>query len=600
MKNNTKKHVTYHWHYIVAQILQHRRPLAIANLFALLATLVSVPLPLLIPLLVDEVLLDQPNHLTQITLSFFPSEWVTPIFLILLFTFISILLRLLWLIFGVLQARQFTLISKDVIYQLRNDLLGKLRKTAMEEYETLGSGAVSTRFVVDMETIDTFIGATISRFIIGVLTLIGVTVVLLWIHWPLALFILLLNPLVIYFTLLMGKRIKNMKKAENQAFEAFQQTLTETLDAMQQIRASNRESHFFKRLSHHAYDIKKYAGHFSWKSDAVARSSFLIFLIGFDIFRALGIILVLSSSLSIGEMLAVFSYLWFMMNPVQDVLGIQVAWFGAKAALQRINQLEQLTNEPVYPHTHNPFSHQKTVSIRAENIQFSYNNKQVILNDINLTIPAGSKVALVGASGGGKSTFVQILLGLYQPQQGMFYFNEIPSTQIGLDIIRENIATVLQRPALFNTSIRNNLTLGETVSDEACWKALEIAQLKTTIEQLEQGLDTPTGKEGVRLSGGQRQRLAIARMVLSDPKVVILDEATSALDTETEEKLHTAMNNFLRNKTTLIIAHRLSAVRQADYIFVFEDGHIIEQGQHQALVTNNGLYQRLYGEMEQG
>lgn len=600
MKNNTSQNIKYHWSYIFSQIIRHRRPLMIANLFAILATMASVPLPLLIPLLVDEVILNQPKHLTDIALAIFPAEWVTAIFLVLFFTALSIFLRLLWLALSVLQARQFTLISKEVIYQLRKDLLGKLRKTSIKEYETLGSGAVSARFVVDMETIDNFIGISISRFIIGILTLLGVTLVLLWIHWQLALFILLFNPLVIYFTVLMGKKIKDMKKDENQAFECFQQTLTETLDAIQQIRSSNRDRYFFNKLSDHAYNIKKYAGQFTWKSDAVTRSSFLIFLVGFDIFRALGTVLVLVSHLSLGEMLAIFSYLWFMLNPVQDVLGIHVAWFGAKAALNRVNQLELLKEEPVYPHTNNPFRQQQTVSIRAENIQFSYNDKQSILNNISLSIAAGSKIALVGASGGGKSTFIQVLLGLYQPQQGCFYFNDIPSTQIGFDIIRENVATVLQRPALFNATIRNNLTLGETVSDASCWQALEIAQLKTTIEQLEQGLDTQVGKDGMRLSGGQRQRLAVARMVLSNPKVVILDEATSALDTETEEKLHQAMSRFLHNKTTLIIAHRLSAVRQADHIFVFENGHIIEQGQHQQLVKNKGLYQRLYGEMEQG
>ncbi len=191
---------------------------------------------------------------------------------------------------------------------------------------------------------------------------------------------------------------------------------------------------------------------------------------------------------------------------------------------------------------------------------------------------------------------MQVLLGLYQPQQGQLYFDGVPVTEIGLDVVREHVATVLQQPALFNDTVRANLTLGRELPDEKLWEALHIAQLEDSIREQPQGLDTIVGRQGMRLSGGQRQRLAIARMILSNPSVVILDEATSALDMETEQKLHAAMSEFLKARTTLIIAHRLSAVRQADHIFVFEDGGISEQGSHQQLLAQDGLYRKLYGE----
>jgi ATP-binding cassette subfamily C protein len=200
----------------------------------------------------------------------------------------------------------------------------------------------------------------------------------------------------------------------------------------------------------------------------------------------------------------------------------------------------------------------------------------------------------VGASGGGKSTLVQVILGLYPPQSGMVYFDEVPVTDIGLDVVRDNVATVLQHPAMLNDTVRANLTLGRDYPDDELWRALEVAQLSEVVAQLPKQFDTIIGRQGLRLSGGQQQRLAVARMVLSDPKVVILDEATSALDNEIESRLHAALNTYLEQRTTLIIAHRLSAVRQADRVYVFEDGHIIEQGSHDELMAGDGLYRKLY------
>ena len=600
--NNT----AYNWQTLKELVLQHKKPLVFAHLVAIIATLLLVPIPLLMPILVDEVLLDKPGLLLSLVDSIFPTSWQTPTSYIVLFTILTLFLRVGGLSLLVVQTRAFTLIAKDITYNIRRDLLGRINNISMSEYETLGSGTISSHFVVDIETIDKFIAETVSKFIVSLLLVIGIIAVLFWLHWQLALIIIFLNPLVVFVTIKLGKSIKNLKKNENTAFELFQQSLTETLDGIQQIRASNREQFFFSRLADQAKQVRDHSAQFSWRSDAASRLSFLVFLTGFDIFRAVAMVTVIVSDLSIGQMFAVFGYLWFLMNPVQDVLNINYAWFGAKAALTRINALAGLKAEPSYPHEVNPFDNQNTVSVRAENISFGYGGRtgegdsgergKEVLKDINLTIPAGKKIALVGASGGGKSTFVQVLLGLYQPQKGMLYFNDEPITKIGLDVVRDNVATVLQHPALFNDTVRMNLTLGQKINDDALWKALEIAQLKETVEELQNGLNTTVGKQGVRLSGGQRQRLAIARMVLSEPKVVILDEATSSLDTETERNLHRALSEFLKDKTTLIIAHRLTAVRQADHIFVFEDGRIIEQGNHADLLKNDGLYRRLYGE----
>ena len=587
----------YTWHAIYKIALEHKKALVYSHVIAILATVASVPVPLLMPLLVDEVLLNKPGWVIKLINPLFPIEWHLPVLYITVILVVSLLLRVIASIFNIIQARHFSCISKDIIFRIRRNMISHLQTISMSEYESLGTGTVVSYLVKDLDTIDTFIGTTVSKLLVGVLTIIGTAVILLWMHWQLGLFILLLNPVVIYFTRVVGSRVKDLKSKENSAYEIFQQSLTETLEAIHQIRASNREQHYCQQLIESARSVNEFSAAYAWKSDAASRLSFLVFLFGFDIFRACAMLMVFYSDLSIGEMLAVFGYLWFMMAPVQEILGIQYAFYAAKAALIRINRLNALKQEPYYPHLKNPFLNKKTVAIRVDNLHFSY-GEETILNGIQLKIKAGEKVALVGASGGGKSTLIQTLIGLYLPSQGQISFDNVPIEQIGLEIVRENVVTVLQHPVLFNDTIRANLTLGKSVSDEVLWKALAIAQLKEAVKDLEQGLDTVVGRLGMRLSGGQRQRMAIARMVVADPKVVILDEATSALDSETEYNLHQAMAAFLKGRTTIIIAHRLSAVKQADHVYVFEQGVICEQGRHETLIQNKGLYAKLYGEYQ--
>ncbi len=588
----------YSWSEVVGMVLEHRSELVKANIIAILGTFISVPIPLLIPLIVDEVLLEKPGPGVPFMNSLFPEAWHSPLLYIGVILLLTMLMRLASLILGVWQMRQFTIISKDVTFRIRRSLLKRLERVSMAEYETLGSGTVASHLVTDIDAVDSFLGVATSKFLVAVLSIVGTAVVLLWMHWQLAIVILLINPIVIWITTIFGHKVKALKRRENSAYQAFQESLAETLDAIQQIRASNRETHYIQRIIGKADRIRQHSAAFTWKSDAAQRLSFTTVLFGFDFFRALSMVMVLFSGLSIGQMLAVYAYLWFMMAPLQEILAIQYAYNGAKAALERINQLIRMDLEPRFPHNRDPFTGAITTDLRLEQICFRYGDGPRVLDNLSLTIQAGEKVALVGASGGGKTTLVQIILGLYPPESGSIYFNGIPVTEIGMDKVREHVATVLQQPALFNDTVRINLTLGRPCSDKKLWQALQIAQLDETISELDNGLDTLVGRDGIRLSGGQRQRLAIARMVLTNPKLVILDEATSALDTTTEQHLHQALQSFLKDRTTLIIAHRLSAVKQADRALVFEAGKIIEQGSHEELINNQGLYASLYGRQE--
>ncbi|WP_217522360.1 ABC transporter ATP-binding protein [Vibrio metschnikovii] len=594
----TNNHDTISRSWLITQVKKHQRPLLYANFIAIVATLISVPIPLLMPLMVDEVLLNQPAGGLALMDTILPTDWQTPTGYILFTLLLVVLMRTGSQLLNIVQSRQFTRVSKTVTYQMRCKMIDKLGRISIRQYETRGSGGINAHLVTDIETIDQFIGSTLSKFLISLLTVLGTALVLLWLDWRLGLFILLVNPIVIYFSRLLGSQVKHLKKRENQAFEKFQNRLVETLDGIYQLRAANKEREFLTQLKINANEVRANADKYAWQAEAAGRLSFLLFLLGFELFRAVAMLMVLFSDLTIGQIFAVFGYLWFMLGPVQELLGIQFSWYSAKAALTRINTLLQLEEEYRPISKVNPFTQHQPVTVTLSQVNFSYDGEKKVLDELSLSIPAGKKVALVGASGGGKSTLIQLLLGAYRADSGEIYFNGERCDDIGFEIIRSQIAVVLQQPILFNDTLRHNLTLGGDNDDASLWHALEVAQLQDVTHQLSQGLDTPIGRNGIRLSGGQRQRLAIARMVLSDPKLVILDEATSALDTATEAALHRALSGFLKGRTTLIVAHRLSAVKQADLIYVLEDGRVSQIGTHGELLEQQGLYQTLYGAIQ--
>ena len=585
------------WRYIKDLAWKQKKFLVLANLLAIFAALCAVPIPLLLPLLVDEVLLDQPAQAVNLMQSVLPSAWQQPIGYIACILLTTLLLRLAALLFNAGQARLFAQLAQNIIFAIRQRLLQRLQRISMAEYETLGSGTVTTHLVTDMNTLDQFIGETLSRLLVSVLTLAGTASILFWMHWQLALLILVFNPFVVFLTIKLGKKVRHLKRLENDSTAIFTQALSESLDAIHELRASNRQAYFFRGLTDKARTIRDRTTASQWRTNLASRLSGLLFQFGIDIFRAAAMLTVLFSDLSIGQMLAVFSYLWFIIGPVEQLLNLQYAYYAADGALARVNQLLAKTDEPQTATRPLPTINWQQPLIRFEQVSFQYAN-QPLLNNLSFSINPGETVALVGASGGGKSTIAQLLLGLYQPDSGRITLNQQPIAALGYSAIRQHIAMVMQQPALFNSSVRDNLLLGRQATDSDCWQALRIAQLADTVEQMPEQLDTLIGRSGIKLSGGQKQRLAIARMIMSNPEMIILDEATSAVDTLTEQALHQQLSQFLQGKTTLIIAHRLSAVLQADRVLVLADGQIVQQGTHQQLLQEPGLYQQLYGSLQ--
>ncbi|MGE3301032.1 MAG: ABC transporter ATP-binding protein, partial [Arcobacter sp.] len=534
--------------YIFKLLLKNKKSLIIGQIITIIAIIISVPIPLLLPLLVDEVLLNKPDFFVNNIDKFLGNG--SAFYYIAIVTFVVLFLRLIYFIFSVVITKIFTKISKFVTFKIREKLLNHLKLVNMNEYESLGSGSISANLITDVNTLDNFIVSVSSKLIASTLTLIAVAIVILKIDLTLGLMILLIQPIIILLSKKIADKTGLLKKEENKTVEVFQNNINETLDLFGQIKASNKEKYFFDDSINKAKDIQKASNEFNYKSVAYERFSFTIFLIAFEIFRATGLVLVAYSDLSIGLMFAMFGYIWFIMTPIQDILTIQYSLASAKAAINRINKildLEVEKNGTLVLEANN-----KKVDISIKNLSFSYKEDKLTLKDISFDIKSGEKIAIIGASGSGKTTIAHIIAGFYSKTSGDILYNNISINDLDRQSLRENIFLVLQMPILFNNSLRFNITMGnKNISDEEIFKALKIAQLYDSVESMPNKLDTLVGKHGIRLSGGQRQRLSIARMIIANPAVVIFDESTSALDVHTETKLFSELEEFLKDKTVI-------------------------------------------------
>lgn len=573
---------------ILFQALNYKKDLLKGNIVAITATVMTVTIPLFIPVLVDELLLKKSSimtgwvgeHIAQMSLAGY----------VLFFLALTILLRFLGFLLNVYQVNTFLSISKDISLKLREKAVKYLEKVTLKEYEMISPSSITSKLVTDTNTIDSFIGTTVSKFIISILTLLFTAAVLLMIHWKLAIFILVTNPIVVFFTANLARNVGKLKREENRATEVFQATLGDTLELFHQIKAANKEHYFFTQVSAKAKELKETSIAFAYRSDRAMRLSFLVFLGGYEVFRAVSILAVAYSDLSVGLMLAIFGYLWIMMTPTQDIINFQYALANAKAACKRVNVIFDMQQEPLVDNPKSPFGHNEAVAIKVHQVEFGYSRDKKILKNININIKKGGKVAIVGASGSGKTTLANLLVGFYPVETGEIFYDEISNKEIDLGTIRKYSHLILQHPKLFNHSMHFNLTLGEYYPKEEIKRAVKIAQLESVISGLEAGLDTIVGKDGIKLSGGQRQRVAIARMILINPSIVIFDESTSALDVHTEARLFADLHEYLGPKTVITIAHRLSTIKNVEYIYVLEDGAVEDSGSPEVLLSKDESY----------
>ncbi|MGG1629473.1 ABC transporter ATP-binding protein [Rossellomorea sp. NRS-1567] len=487
-----------------------------------------------------------------------------------------------------------TITSNGLKRDLKNHLFHHILRLPLRQVSSRRSGDMISHFTNDINSVDGVVGSSLMDLLRLPLTYIAVFIYLIQIHWKLSLISVSVAPLAIVAGVYFGLLLRNNSRLIHSLIGKINNTLTETFQGFQVIRSFTMEKFLYRKYSsanQKLYELEmenaKLSGWFSSGGQVVSSITYLISL-------CLGAYYVSKGVISVGSLLTFVSLVSYLVNPLT---GLASQWAGFQwsvSALERVvNVLDESAESPVI-NEYSPLF-QGLTSIEFKNVSFSYDEEKVIFDKFSLAVPKGKTLAVVGPSGAGKSTMLNLLLGLYTPQQGAILINGKSREEYTLAQLRSSIAHVPQETFLFAGTIKDNLLLARPgLSHGEIVNAVKSANIYEFILSLPNGFETEIGERGIRLSGGQKQRLAIARAILKDAPILLLDEATSSLDSETEYYVKSALKALMKGRTTIVIAHRLSTIQEADSIVVMEAGKVVQQGSHLDLLNEEGLYKRLH------
>ena len=499
-----------------------------------------------------------------------------------------LLISVMRLLQGVFSAK----LSLRIVTQLREELFGKVIDLPIKYTDTHSHGDVMSRMTNDVENISTTVSQALPSLFSGVLTIIGTAAIMVWYCWQLALLSCGTIFLTVLVTRLLSTFVRKYSKERQTLLGSMNGTVEEIVNGYRTVVAYNRQDQSADKFCDISDRLTKAGIRTEVCSGVMGPVMNCISNIGFVIIAAFGGYFAIHGMISVGVISAFIVYAKQFSRPINEIAQIYGQLQSAIAGAERVFQVLDETSEDLYGLV---WEDQEKVSVRFEDVEFGYVKGKPVLKDFNLTIPAGKKVALVGSTGSGKSTVVNLLMRYYDADKGAIWINDQNVEEITRDSLRKRVAIVLQDTVLFSDTIHRNLQYAnENATDEDIKKAAEMSRCHEMIELLPQGYETMLTGAGENISQGQRQLLAIARAFVADPRILILDEATSNVDTRTEKAIQDAMQQVMKGRTSVVIAHRLSTIRDADLIVVLDQGRIVEQGSHEELLARKEKYYDLY------
>ena len=563
---------------IIKRLLQlaipHKRSLLLAGVLGVLATVVQLALPYVAKQAVDEV--GKTQSVAQIDRA-------------------AALIIGLFLISATFGFLQFVILSKTgnrIVNDLRKNLFAHLQRLPVSYFDKHRSGDLTSFLSNDVSQVQTTVTSDVVNFAANILKLIGGIVMAVVIDWKLCLFVVALLAAVMAMFVILGRRLRLLnREALDRLSEAIGQ-MTEALGQIRLVKAFAREKYEDDRTGgklDEVYRLNVKSSRWEAGMGTMGFFGFIILLLGVLWYGGRGVI---EGNLTIGAIVGFFLVVTIISGPMGELASLTSRLQRATGAAER---LFEILDEPVEPEPIQPIlgSHlfDGACAVRFEDIHFAYVEDQPILKGLTLDLPGGKTTALVGASGSGKTTVSALLYRFYDPQAGAILIDGQRIDSVSRPDLRAGIGVVPQETQLFAATIKENIRYGRLdATDAEIEEAARAANVEEFVLKLPDGYETMVGERGITLSGGQRQRVAIARAILKDPKILILDEATSSLDTKSEKLVQEAIDRLASGRTTLVIAHRLSTVENADQIVVLADGQVVEEGNHSELLAKGGAY----------